>query len=193
MRLQRRRRPKATSGLHAQKAAISLADILLELGGNRGNGWGRGRRALLETAGADEACLLRQEWTLLTREARLLRLLESRRPWETRLLRLLETSWPLAWIAGGLRCDPTARLEALLELLWIVPRLHGVLKALLAPLCHEDWASTWKWWMVEVKERREPGVVAVASARLFTQYVTSVTLHSSPYLSFSSERSLTYA
>ena len=89
-------------------------------------------------------------------KASLLGLLESWRAREARLLRLLEASWPLTRKAGG-RCDPTTRLKALLKLLWVVPSLHRVLEALLTPLRHESEASRrWKWWMVEVKERREP-------------------------------------
>ena len=53
-----------------------------------------------------------------------MRLLESRRAREARLLRLLEAGWLLARKAGGLRCDPTARLEAS----WPLARKAGGLR-----------------------------------------------------------------
>lgn len=86
--------------------------------------------------------------------ARKARLLKARRARETSWLLLLKAGWLLllipcwlrllvaSWKASGLWCEPTARLEALLELLWVVPRLHRVLVALLTPLCHERTESS---------------------------------------------------
>lgn len=103
---------------------------------------------------------------LLSREARLLGLLETLLTGETSLLRLLK-SWTLAWKAGGLWGELLELL--LLLLLWIKPRLHGILVPL-SPLCHlgRSWSrialqsplSSWSWSRVKVMKRPLRSILA---------------------------------